>query len=206
MFSFVMCLSPSNANIASYEMEDNFREFIEVYESLDLPDHVTLQPHIFDDTTLEELVAYARAIISMYGEFRTTPLFHKPDRPAAQVDKPMVARIDNLSHAANDGSYALVPAALASGLNQEEQCLDWDKPKSILDVHCPPPMKNSDHLTSPSISGLPEDDMLLYQQLLSTIRDEGRFGDVFLGGRTEIQNFLNLLQHVCLIPSFRDHK
>ncbi len=180
--------------------EDNIRRFIGIYESVVPLARGELQVSSFETLSLEELGAYSLAIISIHdmaGGFLDPP--SQGSNPLPSNPEPVVKSLTSgVTYAPPTVRNDLVPRPLPAcpltsvdpPFYSESASVNPDRPQALDDI--------STGFAAHVISQLPEEERLLYRQLLSVIRNEDCCRSL-LQGKGEAQQLLDLLHHVSLI-------
>lgn len=207
-FRFIASLLPSSITPPIYDSSakrENIRKFTEAYESFNLPRTDTLRQCDVNELTLEELAAYARAIVSIHGQCGVLPnsQHRRPGLQVSKIDRSVMPVVDGAVHVSGrDTTSNSAPCTLDVNPQLTQEALQMDCPpvcvdlQPIADEHILQRPPSPALLTNFDTPQLPEDEMLLYQQLISVIHNEKKFLQLILNGKAEIQGFLDLLQHV----------
>lgn len=152
-------------------MEYNFRSFIDVYEDLDLPNMDDLKQLSLDDSTHEDVAAYARAIIQVHGRFGWTPLYSLDSLNSRSIGHSITNLANEIAClTGEDGANSSVSRITAS---------------------------TESYITSNNVDQLPHDESRLYSELLAVLRDETKLTRLLCSeGKAETQCIIDLVQHV----------
>jgi hypothetical protein len=159
-----------------------------VYGSVVPHKQETLQESCFEKLSVEELGAYARAIISI-----NTVLGGSLTPPSQRSKRPVVKSLKSSAmHAHPSLVLRPLPTYPHPPLKPPIYCNSVSTKKTD---HSQTPDVTSSGLFGPRISRLPGEEKLLYRKLLSVIRDK-KCCKLLLQGKGESQSILDLLHHV----------
>ncbi|KAJ3563661.1 hypothetical protein NP233_g8798 [Leucocoprinus birnbaumii] len=163
----------------AFELQPNtadcgvFDNFIQTYEALCLPSIDKLKYLDLEDISLEDVAAYARAIIQLHGRFGSATMYDK------------LGSLEPISSVITGGDQILA-----------DKCSTVALPELI-------PL--ADNRTNLEANVLPPDEAVLYQELISMIRDEEKLIELLhQEDKSEAQSIIDLIQHMLRFPQVTD--
>ncbi|KAF5349262.1 hypothetical protein D9756_009439 [Leucocoprinus leucothites] len=174
-------MTPNSNPLSSLTLprDKRFQSFIHAYEALNLPGMDELKYLYFDDNTLEDVAAYARAVIQLHGRFGHTSLYGEISSP--ELTHSPITVLTKEDGCLAGKSYSTSPVSQSSLAIRG----------TVNDVT----------LTAPHTHLLPQDEACLYHELLSIIRDEEELHKLLHhDDKAEAQSVIDLIQHLLSFP------